>query len=47
MVKKELDKCVLVCNNCHGEIHEELYEKGCSEIVNKILGAQRSKRSKI
>lgn len=23
-VKRELDKCVLVCNNCHGEIHEEL-----------------------
>lgn len=20
-VLKELDKCVLVCNNCHGEIH--------------------------
>jgi len=20
-VKKELDKCILVCKNCHGEIH--------------------------
>jgi len=20
-VKKELDKCILVCQNCHGEIH--------------------------
>lgn len=23
-VKQELDKCILVCNNCHGEIHEEM-----------------------
>ena len=21
-IKKELDKCILVCNNCHAEIHE-------------------------
>lgn len=23
-LKKELDKCILVCRNCHGEIHEKL-----------------------
>lgn len=23
-VKKELDKCILVCSNCHSEIHEEI-----------------------
>ena len=23
-VKEELDKCILVCANCHAEIHEEL-----------------------
>lgn len=23
-VKIELDKCILVCKNCHGEIHNEL-----------------------
>lgn len=23
-VKKELDKCILVCHNCHSEIHAEI-----------------------
>ena len=26
-VKKELDKCDLLCNNCHGEVHENLDKK--------------------
>ena len=26
-VKKELDKCILVCSNCHREIHHELKQK--------------------
>ena len=24
-IKIELDKCDLVCSNCHGEIHDELH----------------------
>lgn len=24
VLKKELDKCILVCSNCHGEIHEKI-----------------------
>lgn len=24
-IKSELDKCILVCSNCHGEIHEGLH----------------------
>ena len=27
-LKPELDKCILVCRNCHGEIHEELDKCG-------------------
>lgn len=30
-LKKEVDKCVLVCSNCHAEIHQELYEQGYSQ----------------
>jgi len=26
MLKKEVDKCILVCRNCHGEIHAGLNE---------------------
>jgi len=36
-MKKEVDKCVLVCGNCHSEIHEELREKEESDIMNEIL----------
>ena len=35
-LKKEVDKCVLVCSNCHSEIHDEIEEKGYSEIVNNL-----------
>lgn len=27
LLKKELDKCILVCANCHGEIHDDLMAK--------------------
>ena len=31
--KKEVDKCILVCANCHREIHENLYTQ--EELLNK------------
>jgi hypothetical protein len=35
-LKQEVDKCVLVCSNCHSEIHDEIQQKGYSEIINKL-----------
>lgn len=35
--KKELEKCVLVCKNCHGEIHEQILMFGFSKIIEKII----------
>lgn len=26
--KAEVDKCILLCSNCHAEVHQELYEQG-------------------
>lgn len=26
-LKKEVDKCILLCSNCHAEVHQELYEQ--------------------
>ncbi len=37
IMKKEVDKCILVCANCHCEIHEEIRNLNYSNIVNKIL----------
>ena len=36
LLLKESEKCILVCSNCHCEIHDELYKKGYSDIINKI-----------
>lgn len=35
-IKIELDKCILVCSNCHSEIHEELDLFGCSSMVEQL-----------
>jgi DNA-binding CsgD family transcriptional regulator len=37
IMKKEADKCILVCANCHFEIHEEINNNGISSIINNIL----------
>jgi len=31
-IKKELDKCILVCRNCHGEIHAGIIDVNPSQI---------------
>ena len=30
-LKEEVDKCVLLCSNCHAEEHQRLYEAGYSQ----------------
>ena len=35
-MKKELDKCILVCSNCHREIHYNLRDKKTEEIKEEI-----------
>lgn len=35
-MKKEVDKCILLCANCHNEVHDEIEQNGFSEIVNNI-----------
>ena len=35
-LKKEVDKCVLLCSNCHIEVHQEIKNNGYSDIINKI-----------
>lgn len=35
-VKKELDKCILVCKNCHGEIHYYLRKKDFKKVQEMI-----------
>lgn len=34
-LKREVDKCILVCSNCHIEIHEQIKNFGFSEKINK------------
>jgi transposase len=31
-IKKELDKCIMVCKNCHGEIHEKEFLENIKQI---------------
>lgn len=35
-LKEEADKCILLCSNCHAEIHQELYEQGYSQFEPDI-----------
>ncbi len=30
-LKEEADKCVLLCSNCHAEVHDELFNQGYSQ----------------
>lgn len=42
-MKKELDKCILVCSNCHREIHYNLRDKQTDNIKEEILNEKKQK----
>ena len=46
-LKKEADKCILVCENCHREIHQKKLDKKYREIEEKYVAglSESSKRS--
>ena len=35
-LKQEVDKCILLCSNCHAEVHQELYEQGYNQFNSDI-----------
>ena len=36
-LKKEADKTVLVCRNCHAEIHSGLHNEFINNLLNKMV----------
>lgn len=35
-IKLELDKCILLCGNCHAEIHQKINENNASQYYDNI-----------
>ena len=43
-LKKELDKCVLLCHNCHAEVHEE---ESTKKIMDEYFEVSKNKKKEI
>lgn len=46
-IKKEIDKCVLLCENCHREYHDDVewlkwHETGRFDIIDKVAEAHKN-----
>lgn len=35
-LKEEINKCILLCSNCHAEVHQELYEQGYNQFNSDV-----------
>jgi hypothetical protein len=42
-LKKEIDKCILVCRNCHAEIHEGLHPQYLINVTCKSISSSEKK----
>ena len=38
-LKKEVDKCILLCGNCHAEMHDKAYIRSHEETIAKLKSA--------
>jgi DNA-directed RNA polymerase subunit M/transcription elongation factor TFIIS len=46
ILKKEVDKCILICSRCHAELHDKEYEKIRQETIERIKKENEKQENK-